>query len=67
LVEDELPDKPMKIDAALRELNSKPLINLWPTAAVILDVSRSEAHEAKSRCFRSDDSRRPSVRRCAES
>jgi hypothetical protein len=39
----------MKIDAALRELNTKPLISLWPTAAVILDVSRSEIYAMAAR------------------
>jgi hypothetical protein len=48
-MEDELADKPMKIADALYELNSKPLINLWPTAAVILDVSRSEIYAMATR------------------
>jgi hypothetical protein len=42
-------NSPMKIADALRELNSKPLINLWPTAAVILDVSRSEIYAMAAR------------------
>jgi hypothetical protein len=48
-VEDELPDKPMKIDAALRELNTKPLIDLWPTTAAVLSISRSEVYAAAKR------------------
>ena len=48
-MEDELPNRPMKIADALRELSTKPLINLWPTAAVILDVSRSEIYAMAAR------------------
>jgi hypothetical protein len=46
-----LPDNrpPMKIADALHELNSKPLINLWPTAAAILDCSRSEIYAMAAR------------------
>jgi hypothetical protein len=46
-----LPDNrpPMKIDVALRELNSKPLIDLWPTAAAVLGVSRSEIYALAAR------------------
>jgi hypothetical protein len=50
-MEDKLPDyRPaMKVDLALRELNSKPLIDLWPTAAAVLGVSRSEIYALAAR------------------
>jgi hypothetical protein len=50
-MEDKLPDNrpPMKIADAMRELHTKPLINLWPTAAAILDVSRSEIYAMAAR------------------
>jgi hypothetical protein len=48
-VEENLPDKPMEIADALRELNTKPVIDLWPTTAVLLDISRSEVYEAAKR------------------
>jgi hypothetical protein len=50
-MEDKLPDNrpPMKIGDAMRELQTKPLISLWPTAAAILDVSRSEIYAMAQR------------------
>jgi hypothetical protein len=48
-MEGKLPNKPMKLADALRELNTKPVISLWPTAAVILDVSRSEIYAMAAR------------------
>jgi hypothetical protein len=47
-----LPDltrPPMKIADALRELNTKPVIDLWPTAAMVLSISRSEVYAAAKR------------------
>jgi hypothetical protein len=50
-MEDKLPDNrpPMKISDAMRELTTKPVIALWPTAAAILDVSRSEIYAMAAR------------------
>jgi hypothetical protein len=39
----------MKIADALRELNSKPVIALWPTAATVLSISRSEVYAGAKR------------------
>jgi len=44
-----LPDKPMTIADAMRELNTKPVISLWPTAAAILGCSRSEIYALAAR------------------
>ena len=46
-----MPDNrpPMKIADAMQELNTKPLINLWPTAAAILGCSRSEIYAMAAR------------------
>jgi hypothetical protein len=50
-MEDKLPDRrpPMKIADAMRELHTKPLISLWPTAAAILGCSRSEIYALAAR------------------
>jgi len=50
-MERKLPQYPntMKIADAMRELQTKPVIALWPTAAVILDVSRSEIYAMAAR------------------
>ena len=50
-MEDKLPDNrpPMKIADAMHELVTKPVIPLWPTAAAILDVSRSEIYAMAAR------------------
>jgi hypothetical protein len=37
---------PMTIAAALAELRTKPVIDLWPTAAVLLDISRDGVYRA---------------------
>jgi hypothetical protein len=39
----------MKIADALRELNTRPLIDLWPTTAAVLGVSRSEVYALAAR------------------
>jgi hypothetical protein len=39
----------MKIADALRELNARPVIELWPTAAAVLGVSRSEIYALAAR------------------
>jgi hypothetical protein len=39
----------MTIADALRELKEKPVITLWPTAAMVLDISRSEVYAAAKR------------------
>jgi hypothetical protein len=39
----------MKIEDAIAEVNSKPLVRLWPTTAVYLGISRSAVYEAASR------------------
>jgi hypothetical protein len=44
-----MPERLMKIADALRELNTHPVISLWPTAAAILRVSRSEIYAAAKR------------------
>jgi hypothetical protein len=39
----------MKTADAMRELNTKPLIDLWPTAAAVLGVSRTEIYALAAR------------------
>jgi len=39
----------MKIEEAIAEVNSLPLVRLWPTTAVYLGISRSAVYEAAAR------------------
>jgi hypothetical protein len=39
----------MKIQDAIHELNTKPLVSLWPTAAMVLGISRSAVYGAAQR------------------
>jgi hypothetical protein len=41
--------KPMTIEEAIEEVMSKPLIDLWPTTAILLDLSRSGVYGAAAR------------------
>ena len=42
-------EKPMTIEEAIREVMSKPLVDLWPTTATLLDLSRSGVYDAADR------------------
>ena len=48
-MERKLRDNTMKIADAMRELTTKPVIPLWPTAAAILGCSRSEIYALAAR------------------
>jgi hypothetical protein len=42
-------EKPMTIEEAIQEVMRKPLIDLWPTTATLLDLSRSAVYDAAAR------------------
>jgi hypothetical protein len=42
-------EKPMKIEDAIREVHSKPLVALWPTTGTVLGLSRSGTYGAAAR------------------
>jgi hypothetical protein len=37
------------VEEAIEEIRTKPLVSLWPTVAVVLDVSRSTVYDAAAR------------------
>jgi hypothetical protein len=37
---------PAEIEAALNEIRTKPVVDLWPTTAAALDLSRSSVYQA---------------------
>lgn len=39
----------MTLEEALNEIKTKPLVNLWPTVAVVYDVSRGTVFEMARR------------------
>jgi predicted DNA-binding transcriptional regulator AlpA len=39
----------MKIEDAIKELRTRPVVSLWPTAATVLGISRSAVYEAAKR------------------
>ena len=39
----------MKIEDAIREVCTKPVVDLWPTTATLLDLSRSGVYGAAGR------------------
>jgi hypothetical protein len=42
-------EKGMKIEDAIREVCTKPVVDLWPTTATLLDLSRSGVYGAAGR------------------
>jgi hypothetical protein len=42
-------EKPMKIEDAIKEVRTKPLVPLWPTTGAVLGLSRSATYAAVSR------------------
>ena len=42
-------DKPMTIEQAIKEVMRKPVVNLWPTVGMLLDLSRSGVYGAVGR------------------
>jgi hypothetical protein len=42
-------EKPMTMEEAIEEVMRKPLVDLWPTAATLLDLSRSGVYDAAQR------------------
>lgn len=63
-------EKPMTIEEAIEEVMRKPLVDLWPTTATLLNLSRSGVYDAAERgeidTFASGVCLRPSVHRFAE-
>jgi len=42
-------ETPMTIEEAIEEVMRKPLVDLWPTTATLLDLSRSGVYDAAER------------------
>jgi hypothetical protein len=42
-------EKPMTIEQAIQEVMTKPVVDLWPTTAVLFDISRSGVYDAAER------------------
>ena len=42
-------ENPMKIEDAIKEVRTKPLVPLWPTAGTFLGLSRSATYSAAER------------------